>query len=70
MAILQPNCNSRKVFLEESFENYHFQLRLSTVPGPDLEPKWPFYNQIVIAERLQKAQVQIWSQNGYLTAKL
>ena len=41
MAISQPNCNCQKV---------------SKGPGPDLEPKWPFHSQIVIARRLQKHQ--------------
>ena len=55
MAISQPNCNCQKA---------------PKGPGPDLEPKWLFHSQIVIARRLQRAQVQIWSQNGHFTAKL
>ena len=55
MAISQPNCNCHNA---------------PKGRGPGLEPKWPFHSQIAIATRLQKAQLQIWSQNGHFTAKL
>ena len=47
MNISQPNCSFQKA---------------SKDPGPDIEPKCAFHSQIVIARRIQKAQVQIWNQ--------